>query len=246
MKTFFRNTKTLVLFGGLTWALFANAATKDEATQRVQIANTQRLDFQTGGTVTFKNSTGELTVEAWDQPAVEITTTKSTKEEYAASERDRATHLLGEVQVKAERKGGDLVITTNFPKKAMPPFSPFGRATNFDLNYLVKVPRDSKLVITHNAGEIHVEEVTGDIQATALQGMIFLHLPEDAKYDIHATSAIGRVKSDFDGSTKRRFPLGDAFLETPSAPHKLDLKIRFGDILIFKTEQPKLPAPTKP
>lgn len=247
----FRDTRKMwrggfVLLSGVACALSANAATTDEASQRVQVSKTQMLDFQTGGTVTLKNSTGELTIEAWDQPNVEITTIKSTKGDYAASEHDKAMHLLDAVQVKPERKGADLVITTSFPKRALPPFSPFGGATNFDLAYVVKVPRDSKLVITHNIGDVNVEEVTGDIRASALQGMIFLHLPEDAKYDINAKTAIGRVKSDFEGSTQRRFPLGDSFLESPSAPHKLDLRIRFGDIVIFKTEQPKEPAAEKP
>lgn len=234
-----------VLLGAWSCGLCAYATAKDETKQRIEVSDTQRVDFQMGGTVTLKNSTGELSIEAWDQPTVEITTTKSTKEDYAPSDHEKGVHLLDEVRVKAERKGADLVIETRFPKRALPPFSPFGGATNFDLNALVKVPRDSKLVITHNIGDVNVDEVTGDIHATALQGMIFLHLPEDAKYDIHAASAIGRVKSDFEGSTTRRFPLGDSFLENPSAPHKLDLKIRFGDIVIFKTEQPKEPGPAK-
>ncbi len=229
-------------------ALSSPAATKDRAEdeirQSAQVSNTQRLDFQTGGTVTIKNSTGELTVEAWDQPAVEITTTKSTKEEYAASGREKAARELDRVKISAERKGAELVITTDFPKNVLPPFSPFGRATSFNLNYMVKVPRDSKLVIEHNIGEVHVDGVAGDVHATALQGLIFMHLPEQARYSIDAKSGIGTVKSDFAGSTEPRL-FGQAFVQS-TGPHKLYLRIRFGDIILFKTETPQLPDSVKP
>jgi hypothetical protein len=230
---------------GFSCLAATNDASKDQIKQRIQVTNTQRVDFQAGGTVRLKNSTGELTIEAWDQPVVEITTTKSTKAEYAPSEHEKGVHELDRVRVTAERKGAELVITTDFPKHdGAPPFSPFGGATKFDLDYNIKVPRDAKLVVDHNIGEVHVDGVTGDVHATALQGLIFLHLPEQAQYAIDAKSGIGRVKSDFEGTTERRLLFGDRFVES-NGPHKLDLRIRFGDILIFKTEQPQTPAPAK-
>ncbi len=229
---------------GLSCLAATKDAPKDQIKQRIQVTNTQRVDFQAGGTVRLKNSTGELTIEAWDQPAVEITTTKSTKADYAPSEREKANHELDRVRVTAERKGAELVITTDFPKQGAPPFSPFGGATKFDLDYHIKVPRDAALVVDHNIGEIHVDGVTGDVHATALQGLIFLHLPEQAQYTIDAKSGIGSVKSDFEGTTTRRLLFGDQFVES-NGSHKLYLRVRFGDIIIFKTEQPQTPAPAK-
>ncbi len=217
---------------------------KDEIRQRIQVANTQRVDFQAGGTVRLKNSTGELTIEGWDQPNVEITTTKSTKADYALSRREKAVHELDRVRVTAERKGAELVITTDFPKRALPPFSPFGGATTFYLDYHIKVPRDAKLVVDHNIGEVNVDGVDSDIQATALQGLIFLHLPEQAQYAIDAKSNIGSVKSDFEGTTEHRLLFGHRFVES-NGPHKLYLRIRFGDVIIFKTVRPQMVVASK-
>ncbi len=54
------------------------------------MSKTERMDFPAGGTLRFTNSVGVLTVEAWDRPVVEITTIKSTRGEYDASEREKA------------------------------------------------------------------------------------------------------------------------------------------------------------
>ena len=49
----------------------------DEPNQRLPVANTQRLDFPSGGTLRLTKSTGMVTVEAWERPDVEITTITS-------------------------------------------------------------------------------------------------------------------------------------------------------------------------
>jgi len=215
----------------------------DEIPQRLQVTKTEHADLPAGGALRFKNSTGELTIEGWDQPGVEITTTKSTKLEYlpAGTEREKASHILDEVKVTAAPQGADLVITTDFPRhrRFMP--RPSVGSRDFDLDYLIKVPRDAKIFVDHDSGEVHFDGVTGDIHATVIQGLVTLRLPQAAQYSIDADSKIGAVTSDFAGTTKRHH-FGHAFLQDAaqknSAPHSLYLRNGFGDIIILKIEQP--------
>ena len=65
--------RTFLLVIGVGFLLAAN----DEVPRKIQVAKTENADLPAGGTVRFKNSTGELTIEGWDQPGVELTTTKS-------------------------------------------------------------------------------------------------------------------------------------------------------------------------
>ena len=44
------------------------------AAQRVDLSTSDKTDFAPGGTVRIENSTGELNVEGWDHPFVEIRT----------------------------------------------------------------------------------------------------------------------------------------------------------------------------
>jgi hypothetical protein len=227
----------------MIFATIGPLAAVDQVKQTVQVAKTEHVDFPSGGTVTLKNSIGEVAIEAWDQPGVEITTVKSTKAEYTSAEREKASHDLDRVKIGVERKANELVIRTDFPKHpTLPPTSIFGVATHFDLDYLIKVPPDTRLVVDQDIGNVYVDEVVGDVHATTHQGAITLRLPDEAKYAIDAKSDLGAVNSDFPGTTKDRlWFLGHKFTQTSQASHKLYLRAGFGDIVILKVRKP--PAP---
>lgn len=216
---------------GVSGLMFAD----DQTRQKVQTSKTEHLDFQAGGVLRVTNSTGELTVEGWAGPGVEITTVKSTKLEYPAQEREKALQELDRVHITAEREGGELVVT-------------FPRHPDCDLDYRIKVPVDTKLDVGHHVGEVHVENLTGDIEASVKRGEITLRLPEEGKYAINAKSKFGGVVSDFPGQEKRRFWLIGHRMENgdSQAPHKLHLKVGYGDVIILKVRMPKLPQRLNP
>jgi hypothetical protein len=179
-------------------------------------ADTQSIDFTPGGLVRMTGSTGSLTIEAWDKPTVELTTTKSPG-----------------ITVSADRKGNDLEIVTTIAK----------HSKKIDITYHLWVPRDSRLAIDHSKGEINVEGLTGDIAATLHHGEIFLYLPEDAPYFTKAECKAGDIYSDFtagDGRKSFRLGLGHRVVQEANAKgHALDLKVGFGDIVIYKQILPK-------
>jgi hypothetical protein len=236
---------TVVGFGAACLLLAGGSETR----QKVQVTSTQRMDFPAGGTLRLKNSVGVLTVEAWDRPDVEITTIKSTKIGHDALGREKATHDLESVRVSAERRGDELVITTDSPRHwPFPPpnlLDPLAEETNFDLEYRIKAPSAARLIAEHGIGEVNIDGLTGDIQVTLRQGEILLHLPEQGRYDIHAKSGSGAVNSDFPGEEKRSWWLVGhrAMNQDSQAPHRLDLRVKFGDIVILKTRVPKTPEP---
>lgn len=219
----------------------------DYGREYVAISKTQKLDFPAGGTLRLVHSTGEVTIEGWDEPGVELTTTIQSLEGYLAADRGKEKKKLERVQVEAKQNGNELVITTNYPHhRAFPYVEPLSVVTGFSMQYRVKAPRNAKLAILHDDGEVNIDDITGNVQAKARQGLIELHIPgENMPPAIEAKSYIGTVNSDFDGAEKGR-PLhfGHTFTEgTASAPQKLDLKIGYGDIVILKAHQPKRPPP---
>ena len=229
---------------GMTCLLRAD----DPVRQKVQVTSTQRLELAPGGTVKLKNSAGEVSVEGWDQPGVEITTVKSTRTEYSSAESAKATHDLDGVKIAAERANGEVVIATNYARRRRLPFALLaGHATNIDLNYRIKVPRDAHVMVDHEIGDVHFSDVTGDIRATTHQGAITLRLPPGGQYELDAKTKIGSITSDFPGSTQRRFWLfGRSFLHEAKAPHKLYLRTGVGDIVILESRMPQPPAALRP
>jgi hypothetical protein len=197
-------------------------------------SKTERVDFPLAGTLRIEHSVGELQIEAWDQPGVEITTTKTA--------RDKAVDL-GRVQISTRRQGDEVVVITEYPSHLAFPFvTTLDHVTDFNLDYLIRVPRDAKLVIHHTDGEVHIVGVAGNIEASARQGLITLSLDGDAPRSIDAKSSVGSVTSDYPGQEKsKEFHLGHEFIQSNStgSQQSLKLRIRFGDILINKAFQPK-------
>jgi hypothetical protein len=232
--------RALALLFGMSCLLLAD----DEVKQKVQVTHTERVDFPSGGRLRVRNSIGELTVEGWERPDVEITTIKSTKAAYASRDREKASRELEKVRISAEPQGVDLVITTDSSRhRGLLPASLLGPATGFDLEYHIKAPMNTRLTVDHATGEVHVYNLTSDIRAVVHNGAITLNLPQDGLYDIDAKSDLGEVVSDFPGHRKRtRWLLGHQFVQGTSAPHNLYLRVGFGDIIIFKIQKPQSSA----
>ena len=202
-------------------------------------ATTQTLDLPAGAILHFKKSIGELTVEGWDEPHVEITAIPSVKAGYD----EGASNWLERVRVHAERRGDEISVDTVFPKRLLflRPFRD-GGTSPIELEYRVKAPRNAKLEIEHESGEVHLQFMTGDIRVTDGNGQIIVYLPEEGQYSIDALSRLGAVDSDFPGRERRKLEYGHSFVQqAPAAAHKIYLRIGFGDITILKAPRPEEP-----
>ncbi len=227
--------RTLSVVFGVSCLLFAG----EEPRQKVQVVHTEHADLPAGGLLTLKNSMGDLTVEGWDRPDVEITTIKSTKAAYATQDRGRVSGQLDKVRVSVERRTEGLVITTEFARHRHLPLASLWQAADLDLEYHIKAPYHAKLAVDHRAGEVHVDNLISDIHVTVRNGGITLLLPEEADYNIDARSDIGGVTAGFPGSDKRRpWLLGHQFVQRTASAPTLYLRAGFGDITILKVQQP--------
>jgi len=228
--------RRLAVVFGMSFLLFAD----DEPREKVQAVHTERVDFSSGGLLRLKNSIGEVTVEGWDRPDVEIATVKSTKSALASRDREKASHELDRVRISVQQQGEELIVTTEFPRRrVLPP--------GVDLDYHIKVPMNARLAVDHGTGEVHVDNLTSDIHVTVRNGGITLQLPQEGKYSIDAKSDFGGVTSDFPGHEKRtRWLLGHRFVQGASATRNLYLRVGFGDITIMKIPRPPTPAPPTP
>ncbi|MGA3237057.1 MAG: hypothetical protein ABSG03_12175 [Bryobacteraceae bacterium] len=201
--------------------------------QPVQVVTTDKVDFAAGGTIRFEGSVGELNIEGWDQPQVQVTFTRF---DYAdATNKDREKGNLERITLKTEkRSGNELVITTTLPHRNYFVRQVRG-ATNSDMNYRVMVPRDSHLIVHHGNGDVILYDVAGDIEATARTGAIVVQLDDPAQYSIDARSRVGEVYSDYDGKYRTPLHIGESLLgPAPPPAHRVYLRVKIGAIDIVK------------
>jgi hypothetical protein len=201
--------------------------------QPVQVVTTDRVDFAAGGTIRFEGSVGELNIEGWDQPQVEVVLTRVDYED--AQGKDREKGKLERITVKTEKRStSELVITTTLPHRNYFVRKVRGK-TDADMNYRVMVPRDSHLVIHHGNGDVVVYDVGGDVEATAGVGAVAIQLDDPAQYAIDAHTRVGSVYSDYDGKYRKPLLLGEGLLASEPAPaHKVYVRVKIGDIDIVK------------
>lgn len=198
----------------------------------VDVSNTQQVPFQPGGTIHVDHSYGELSVEGWDQPTVELTVIKTPDQLYGAKDQADAAKRVEAVKVTAERKSDtELEISTTLPHYSRWTH-PFGPMAGVWMQYRLRVPRNSKLVIHHENGEVLVTGVTADIEATGHAGDIVVLLPETEKYSIDAKSKFGAVTSDFDGDFRHGLTRSEYALTAPAPAHQIHLRMGRGGIEI--------------
>jgi len=216
----------------------------------------QRLAFAPGGAIRVENSYGYLTVEAWDEPAVELTVTKTFGRFHDDGAPANAESRMAAVRVTAEsRSEREIVVTTATPVRRgaassvvdlwgeisgrpSPRNSPMGVETDC----VLRAPRDSRLTIRHDHGYVRVSGFSGAIDIQSHTGDIMVMLPEAGSYSIDAHTGLGSVTSDFAGRGIKQYVAGTKFV-SPGAASARSIRLRMGrgDITIV-SETPSGPA----
>ena len=144
--------------------------------QSFETTTTERVNFAPGGTIRLNNSYGYLTVEGWDEPAVEIVVIKSTDGFYPPSRQKQAEKSFAEVRVATERRSDkELAISMHFSGRHR--FLPRAKH-GVTVEYRMHVPRESRLVIHHDNGYVWVSDMTGDLEVRSHTGDMIVMLPE--------------------------------------------------------------------
>jgi hypothetical protein len=201
-----------------------------------EVATTERMHFAPGGTIRVTDSFGYLSVDGWDEPSVELTVIKSTNRFYRSDEQEEAKRRTDLIRVETEHpSAAELSIITHYASRNhnfAPPLSNKTKA-GVTLEYRIRAPHESRLVIHHNSGYVWVNDVSGDIEATSHTGDMIVMLPSPASYSIDARSRLGSVTSDFAGAVLRQFVLGSRFARAGEGPSRhVYLRMGRGSITI--------------
>lgn len=205
---------------------------EDANLQQVKISKTEHIDFPSGGLLSLHGEFTSVTIEGWGQPGVEITTTKTTHDEFLPATRQQATADLDLIHLATDRHGNELTLTATLPHKA-----------HAYLDAHIFVPRNARLAVD-GSGQLYIDDISGEIQSHLDHGTMVVHLPEQGHYDIDARAKWGTVNSDFPGELRRtRWLIGHSFVYEPTASaQQLHLRAGYGDIVIVKIETPRAPT----
>jgi hypothetical protein len=213
--------------------------------QSFEVTRTEHVNFPPGGTIRLNDSYGYLSVDGWDEPQVEVTITKSTDRFYKPGQQEEGKRRLELIRVTTERRSDtELSITTIRPSRNgtwSPPLPPTTKA-GVTVEYQIRVPRDSRLLIHHDTGYVWVSDVTGNIETTSHTGDMVVMLPSSGSFSIDAKSRLGSITSDFAGAGVKEFVVGTRFIRAGEDPsHRVYLRIGRGNITIKQIPPPWSP-----
>lgn len=156
---------------------FTDKLARDSTTVKLEAAATVRVE----------NSRGEVTIEGWDQPGIEVTVIRSAMRKDAPLDR---------VKVSSERRGEEAVIATEIGKE---------RGRDVLVDYLIKAPRAAKIAVTAAKGGVYITGMDGEIEASAKMGQITVRAAGPVQAD--ALAKHGRVYSELAGQTGQKLAL---------------------------------------
>lgn len=161
-------------------------------------------------TLRIVGSTGDLNIEGWDQPTIDVQPEKAP----------------AGITLARQVSGSETTLT--FTHK---------RFTDGKVAYRIRVPRNTNLVIRHDTGAVVIFDVAGDIDATTARGDVAVQLPEPGKYEINAHTKLGGIYSDFPGVRHPHLSTGETLkpaAEGEGTLRHIAISVAIGGITIQK------------
>lgn len=139
-----------------TMAVALGLATLGAVPARAQQVWTAQYPLPNGGRVSVENVQGEIVVEGWDRPEVQVLVTKTVRGGDASR--------LDDVRIVVERGENSLAFHTVYPEGLDEPIR---------VDYRLKVPRQARLdALSTLEGNVLVANVEGVVAARCLNGNI--------------------------------------------------------------------------
>lgn len=229
-------TRNAAIAALLAAAAVPTLAADAETRRPVELTTTQRVPLAPGGTVRIDETWGELSIEGWDEPAVEVVTTRRTAKGQRADEEADARARLERFAARVEATApGTVSIIGLSPGSSV--IRPFGGKSGVNLRYVIRVPKSSNIELDNGAGTVRIAGVRGDISVDSDVGEVSVGGPIEATAAVEASSGVGDVDVNApiagQGELRRSALVGQRFRYQPSAvERRITVKLGVGTITI--------------
>lgn len=181
------------------------------------------------GTLFIETRTGDLHIEGWDEPRLEVEAEKVVR---AASEA-KAQPLYEVVKIGLEGQDKKIRLSTRYPARRL--WRPFRGESKYSVNFRIRMPYDANLSIKCVNGDVRVFGITGHEQLQVNYGDVEIDVPDVYQLgllDAHAW--LGYVQSDLAGMDRDSagFRQGIAFWN-PNGKQAIKVRVRMGGVWVY-------------
>ena len=179
------------------------------------------------GLLTIDTRVGDIHIEGWDEPRLEIEAEKVVR----ARSPESAKPLYERLNVVLKGQDKHVLLRTVYPpRKAWRPFRGESRLT---LNYRIKMPFDANLVLRCVDGDVWIRGLEGKQQILVNYGDVEIDIPSVQRLrSLSAHTWLGYVQSDLHGEGKAGFGPRVSYWN-PTGDQDIYVKVRMGGVFVY-------------
>ena len=205
------------------------AAASARADEYSKISRHSARMFSTG-TLVVDSRMGDVTVEGWDEPRVEVEAEKVVR----AGSEEKARPLYSRVRV--ELVGEDKLVTLRalFPPRR--PWRPFRGESKLSVNFRIKMPFDANLKLACVDGDVRITGIAGGELLRINYGDVEIDVPDIYQLrSLFAHAWVGYVESDLTGMASDGSGLQQKVsFYNPYGTQDISVRVRMGGVFIYR------------
>jgi len=182
------------------------------------------------GLLSIDSRTGDIHVEGWDEPRLEIEAEKVVR----AKSSEAAKPLYEQLSVVLEGRDKRVLLRTLYPARKL--WRPFRGEARLSVNYRIKMPFDANLALKCVDGDVWIRGLQGKQQILVNYGDVEIDIPSlDRLRSLRAHAWLGYVQSDLHGEDRGGFGPGIYFWN-PTGEQDINVKVRMGGVFVYRDQ----------
>jgi hypothetical protein len=181
------------------------------------------------GTLFVDTRTGDLRVEGWDEPRLEIEAEKVVR----AGSEAKARPLYDVVKIALEGRDKQVHLSTRYPARRL--WRPFRGESKYSVNFRIKMPYDANLSIKCVDGDVRVFGVTGREQLKVNYGDVEVDIPDAYQLRLlEARTWLGYVQNDLQGMDQDSAGIRQGLAYwNPQGTQAITVHVRMGGVWVY-------------
>jgi hypothetical protein len=181
------------------------------------------------GTLTIDTRMGNVQVESWDQPRLEIEAEKVVE----AGNQKKAEPLYDQVQVVLAGQDKRVLLRTLYPTRR--PWRPFRGESKLSVNFRIHMPFDANLILRCVDGDVRVSGLAGKQEISVNYGDVEINVPSLYRLrSVNARSVLGYVQSDLHGEDSAGWGRKIMFWNS-QGEQDIKVRVRMGGVYVYSS-----------
>lgn len=179
------------------------------------------------GTLIVDARLGDIQIEGWDEPRVEIEAEKVVR----ANSQEKASALYDRIKIQIEGGDREVRLRTLYPSRRL--WRPFRGESKLSVNFRIRMPYDANLTLHCVDGDVRVRGIAGQERLRVNFGDVEVNVPSVYRLrSLQARAWLGYVQSDLDGEESAGLGQRLSFWNS-HGEQDISVQVRMGGVYVF-------------